>query len=150
MIRARSLAACILFCISLVAAVGCGRITPSRRSLRNAVEAKRDQLNQCYADTITRDANAAGGMALWLEVDSDNGRVSSVEVESSEVADQALGQCVQGALQSIQLEEPPPLAMRVHYHFQFQSDGAAPAPSAPPPPAVQGGDQQPPPPAQGM
>lgn len=153
---ARILTPVVLVCLSLVASAGCGRITPSRRNLRTAVEAKRPELDACYAQTIGRQAGAQGGLVLWVEVDSDSGRVSNVEVERSEVPDEGLGQCVASTLQTIQIE-PPPLAMRVHYTLQFQQEGMAgpaPAPPAveggqPPPPAVEGG-QPPPPPAVGM
>lgn len=155
----------MLVCLGLGATAGCGAVTPARRALRNAVSAKQAELDGCFADTLTRNAGATGGMALWMEVESENGRVSSVQVESSDVADEPLNQCVIGALQGIQLAEAPPIPMRVHYQLVFQNTSVAPPPPSvpagepPPPPSIQGGQQppppsvpagqQPPPPAQG-
>jgi len=129
----------MVLCLSLAA---CARVNPARGALRSAVEAKQAELDQCFADTLTRNATATGGMTAWLEVESDNGRVSSVEIEGTDVQDEALGQCVSSTLQTIQLAEAPPIPMRVHYQFVFQNGAAA----APPPPAVSAEPSAPPPP----
>jgi hypothetical protein len=137
---------CTLLGAMLAASVGCGRITPSRRNLRSAVEAKRAELDQCYEATVARNANVGGTMTMWLNVDDESGRVHSAELEQNGVADDDLPTCVGAALEGIQLPEPPPLAMRVEYTFEFRPAGAQ-----PPPPAVPAGGNQPPPPAiQGM
>jgi len=139
----------LILCLSVAA---CARVNPARGALRSAVEAKQAELDQCFADTLTRNATATGGMTAWLEVESDNGRVSSVEIEGTDVQDETLGQCVTSTLQTIQLAEAPPIPMRVHYQFVFQNGSAAPAPpppameAPPPPPAVPAGSSAPPPP----
>ena len=144
--RSRSFLSCFLVGALLATSVGCGAITPSRRNLRSAVEATRAQLDQCYEETVRRNANIGGSMAMWLNVDNESGRVTSAEMETNGVPDDGLATCVTGALETIQLPEPPPLAMRVHYTFEFRPAGAA----QPPPPAVRGGGQPPPPAVRGM
>lgn len=142
---------CIALAVVLATAVGCGRVNPARRGLWSAVEAKREQLNQCYEQVVARNPSVAGSMVMWLEVSDDNGQVTSVEVENSGVPDESLAPCVTGALQEIRLAEPPPIAMRVQYTFQFRVASAAPpppvttGPGQPPPPTVPAGNQPPPP-----
>jgi hypothetical protein len=121
--------------------VGCG-IGDAQTHLRTAVDAKREELNRCYADTLTRDASAAGSMHLWVHVESDQGRVDNVEVANSDIQDQTLNTCVSSTLQGIQLDEAPSAQLRVEYTLLFQPEGPPPAAQAP-------GSSQPPPPAQG-
>lgn len=136
----RPILSCLALAAVLATTVGCGRVNPARRGLWSAVEAKREQLNQCYEQAVARNPSVAGSMVVWLEVSDDNGQVSSVELENNGVPDDALAPCVTGTLQEIRLSEPPPIAMRVQYTFQFRVASAA-----PPPPAVSGGEQPPPP-----
>jgi hypothetical protein len=145
---------CILVAIVALSSVAaCARVNPARGALRDAVDAKQADLDRCYADTLARDANAGGAMTLWLEVESDGGRVSNVEVERTDVADATLGECIRGHLATIQIAEVPPIPMRVQYQVQFHNaaaGGAPPPPAAPageppPPPAAPAGEQPPPP-----
>ncbi|MBI2893893.1 MAG: AgmX/PglI C-terminal domain-containing protein [Deltaproteobacteria bacterium] len=144
-----------LLVAALVASIGCARVTPSRRNLRSAVEAKRGELTRCWDETIARNARARGNVVVWMNVDDESGRVTTVEVEANGTRDDTLGTCVSGTLQAIQLSEPPPLALRVQYTLLFEPTRAAPPPPAvrvgpaepPPPPAVRVEPSAPPPPA---
>ena len=138
----RSVSWSMVLAALVATAVGCGAVTPARRGLWSAVEAKREQLNQCYEQAVAHNPSAAGTMVMWLEVSEDNGQVSNVEVENNGVPDDSLAPCVTSTLQAIRLSEPPPIALRVEYTFEFRVASAA-----PPPPAVPADNRPPPPPA---
>ena len=107
--------------LGLLAAAGCG-IGDAQQRLRTAVEAKRDELGQCYAGALQRDRNAAGEMRVWLNVDSDGGDVDSVEVIESPIGDPAFGQCVDGVLRTVQLDTAPKAALEVEYALTFRPE----------------------------
>lgn len=102
----------------LALAGGCG-IGDAQARLRTAVDAKNEELSACYAGALERNRNAAGTIRATLHVEDDVGRVNQVEIEQSDLTDQAFQACMTDSLQSIQLEEAPAANLEVKYTFQF-------------------------------
>jgi len=105
-----------------VGAAGCG-IGDAQTNLRSAVDAKRQELNQCYAAALTRDRDASGTMQAYLYVDSEEGRLTEVEFVGGDVSDPAFQSCMSGSLTQVQLSEPPVANLKVEYTFQLTPEG---------------------------
>ena len=100
-------------------ALGCG-IGDAQTQLRSAIDAKQGELDQCYAEALGRDRSATGEMHLWVHVEDAAGRVDDVEVDQSDVNDEALQTCVSGVLTGIQLDKAPAANLRVEYTVRLQ------------------------------
>lgn len=95
---------------------GCAAAPQTKEQLRSAVDAKRAELNACYARALQRDAALRGRMQLWVHVDRKSGRVEKVEVgDHSGVENEQLVRCVGNALKAIRLESKPPANLEVEY-----------------------------------
>jgi hypothetical protein len=101
---------------------GCG-IGNAQQQLRSAVDAKSQELDQCYADALTRDRDAAGFLNAYLHVDTEEGRIREVEFTSGDVNDPALQSCMSTTLTQVRLAEPPAANLKVEYTFQLTPQG---------------------------
>ncbi len=101
---------------------GCG-IGNAQQQLRSAVDAKSQELDQCYADALTRDRDAAGSLTAYLHVDTDEGRIQEVEFTGGDVNDAQLQSCMSTTLTQVQLTEPPAANLKVEYTFQLTPQG---------------------------
>lgn len=129
MMRAISTISAGATALALLTATGCGAGDAQTR-LRSAVDAKSPELNQCYAAALERDAQTSGRLQAWLYVEDAEGRLERVEFTGGDVRDQALQSCMSDTLTQVQIDEAPPVNLKVDYTFQLQ---AQPPPPAPPP-----------------
>jgi hypothetical protein len=102
--------------------MGCG-IGDAQTQLLSAVDAKREELSQCYATALSRDANAQGTLKGWVHVEDKQGRVDSVEFEQADISDQQFHGCISASLTQIQLTQPPAANLKVEYTFEFHPEG---------------------------
>lgn len=105
-----------LFCLGLVAGCGAGE---SQAMLRTAVDAKSQELNQCYATALARDREIAGIIEADLVVDNFEGRVTRIEFTGGDAHDAALESCMSDALTQVQIAEPPVSNLRAEYTFEL-------------------------------
>jgi len=108
----------LLVSATLLALVGCG-VGDAQTRLRTAIDAKDQELSQCYAAALGRDGNASGTMKAWVHGEDKQGRVDGGEFEGGDVTDPALQSCMTDALTQVQLSEPPPANLRVEYTFEL-------------------------------
>lgn len=147
MIRAISIST---VAVALLAASGCG-IGDAQTKLRSAVDAKNQELNQCYAAALERDPQTSGTMSAWLHVEDQQGRIDEVEFTDGSAQDPQLQSCMTNTLTQVQLAEAPAANMKVEYTFELhrqpapppQQSAQAPAPQQPQAPAQQAPAQQP-------
>lgn len=98
---------------------GCGA-GDSQAQLRSAIDAKQNELDSCYAKALERNRDTSGSAKVWVNVEKSTGQVKSVELQESQVADQALFVCVENELTTIQLEKAPKVNLKVDYTLQFR------------------------------
>ena len=116
-IAAPSFAFALAFAIS-----GCG-IGDAQTQLRSAIDAKNQELDQCYAAALTRDRDAAGALSAYVHVETAEGRVNEVEFTGGDVQDAALESCITDSLTQVRLSEPPAANLKVEYTFQLSPEG---------------------------
>ena len=87
----------------------------AKKTLRAAIEEKEDDLGECYADGLARDKEAKGGMELVLHVA--DGRVASVKVNATDLADGGLEKCVKKTLAKVKVAAPA--EFDIDYTLQF-------------------------------
>jgi hypothetical protein len=97
---------------------GCG-VGDSQTRLRTAIDAKNQELSQCYGAALGRDPATAGTMQAWIHVEDQQGRVDNVEFSGGDVNDPTLQSCMTDALTQVQLAEAPPANLKVEYTFQL-------------------------------
>ena len=101
---------------------GCG-IGDSQAQLRSAIDAKNQELDQCYAGALARDRDAAGSLSAYVHVDHAEGRVNQVEFTGGDGRDPSLESCISDSLTRVQLTEPPAANLKVAYTFQLTPEG---------------------------
>ncbi len=112
----------VVFFSAFAALSGCG-IGDAQRHLRSAVDAKSQELDQCYAQALTRNRDAAGTLNANLHVGASDGRVDQVEFVGGDVRDPELQSCMTATLTQVQLPEPPAANLKVEYTFQLAPEG---------------------------
>ena len=90
-------------------------LAAAKKTLRAAIEEKEDDLGECYADGLARDKEAKGGMDLVLHVA--DGRVASVKVSATELADGGIEKCVKKTLTKVKVAAPA--EFDIDYTLQF-------------------------------
>lgn len=106
----------VVACAALASACGIG---DAQANLRTAVDAKQAELDQCYTSALARNGETQGSLAADLNVESQGGRVESVEFTGGDVQDGELTSCMTGVLTQIQLQEAPAANLRVSYSFEL-------------------------------
>ena len=96
----------------------CG-IGNAQARLRSAVDARKSTLDECYAQALERDRNAAGEMVLWIHVAEATGQVLQVDIGEGGMEEVTLQQCVQTALQGVKLQPKPKANLKVEYTLRF-------------------------------
>ena len=111
----------LFFALTVLAAAsaGCAGLGQSQRDLRTAVDAENSTLSSCYGAALQRDPSAAGTVEARLVVPKTSGKVESVNIDRSDLADPTFQSCFTDALQSIQLSQPPGVNLDVAYTFEF-------------------------------
>jgi len=99
----------------------------TRDQIREGMTGKQAELQQCYADALGRNRDAAGQVAVALHVKADTKTVDQVDVEESAIEDQEMQACVQRALTGVAIPEAPGQNVQAHFRLDFQPSGDAPA-----------------------
>lgn len=107
-----------LIALASAAATGCG-IGEAQTRLRTAVDAKQQELGQCYGEALARNPQAGGTIQAWINLDSDSGRIESVEYTGGDFRDEAMLSCMTSTLQTVQLMQAPKANLRVEYAFHL-------------------------------
>src|SRR5690606_727636 len=83
------------------------------------IRANLNQIRHCYEQTLQRSPNAAGKMSVMFVVGA-NGRVTTVNVTSSTIADSRMRGCVTGKIQRWAFPQPRGgQPVTVNYPFVF-------------------------------
>lgn len=99
---------------------GCAQVNPNTQGqLQSALEAKQGEFKQCYEAALQRDREIQGNVALKLQIDKTNGKVTQAEVEKTRIADEDMKRCVANAAKTIELPEPPGVPVTGHYAVDF-------------------------------
>ena len=98
---------------------GCAGIGNAKKNLRAAVDTRQDNLNQCYAQALDREASAKGTVTVNLMVAEKSGQVESVEFIDAGFADQEMQTCVENAMIGIVIDPKPKASLKVEYQLEF-------------------------------
>lgn len=104
---------------SLFAACGAELNPKTEGHIVSALEAKRDAFQACYETALAKDREVKGEMALQLDINKENGKVTNTKVEKSAIADSTMKKCVCDATSDIKLAEPPGVPVEGHYALDF-------------------------------
>ena len=99
---------------------GCGPGN-TQRLLRDAVDAKKGTLDDCYAVALTRDASLAGTVRAKLHVAAKTGQVSHVDILTKS-GDEEFDRCVEDVLTDIRVEPAAKVNVTVDYVFELVPD----------------------------
>jgi hypothetical protein len=109
-----------LLSVVLIVVLGAcgGGIGDAQTRLRTAIEARQDNLDGCYGDTLEHMPAAAGKIGLLIHVKQ--GQVSDVDVTATEIEDVKLVKCVKSTLKKVALDPPPKSDFEVEYTLRFK------------------------------
>lgn len=104
-----------------LAAVGCGPGN-TQRLLREAVESRKDTLDDCYEQALKRDENIAGTVQAKLHVEAKTGKVQKAAILGG-AGDASMHTCMKDVLSGIRIDEPAKVDVTVDYEFELVPDG---------------------------
>ena len=108
-----------ILAIAASLALGACGVGDAQSHLRTAVDARQASLNECYRQALERSEETSGVMHVRLHMPKGANAVEQVEVMDSNLGDEALEQCVVGALDGVRIDEAPKANMAVDYTFRF-------------------------------
>jgi hypothetical protein len=101
------------------ACAGAGFGTAVRQDVATQMDSAKPMIEACYASALQRDRKLRGRMVIRIKTDPETGRFHRARVASSEIADQALQQCVIETVAGLSLKEPTKTSVEADYPIDF-------------------------------
>lgn len=115
-------AICIVAVAALaMASLGCGGARTKadlKRDITTQLQARIPAMSDCYKQALERDKEIQGQMVMTFSIPKDAVQVGQVDL-STQIADEALKQCVHGKAQGMQLAQPFHRPVQVTYPLNF-------------------------------
>ena len=101
--------------------MGCGSLNPKTEGqIYSALEAQKDQFQQCYEDALKKNRNIKGDMDLKLKFEPKSKRPKEAAVAKSDIQDAKMMQCVSKAADKIRIEDAPGVFVEGQYTVNFE------------------------------
>jgi len=91
--------------------------TPAR--IQSRIEKETAEFEKCYAKALERNRDAAGDVAVILNIEADTGSVSSVGISRTDIDDDEFIECIRNTAMEITLLPPPNVPVEGHYTLNF-------------------------------
>lgn len=100
--------------------MGCGSLNPKTEGqIYSALEAQKDQFQQCYEDALKKNRNIKGDVDLKLKFEPKSKRPKETNVAKSDIQDAEMMQCVSKAADKIRIEDAPGVFVEGQYTVNF-------------------------------
>ena len=100
--------------------MGCGSLNPKTEGqIYSALEAQKNQFQQCYEDALKKNRNIKGDVDLKLKFEPKSKRPKETAVAKSEIQDAEMMQCVSKAADKIRIEDAPGVFVEGQYTVNF-------------------------------
>ena len=101
--------------------MGCGSLNPKTEGqIYSALEAQKEDFQQCYEDALKKDRNVKGDVDLKLKFEPKSKRPKETVVAKSDIQDSQMMQCVSKAADRIRIEDAPGVFVEGQYTVNFE------------------------------